>query len=459
MEKQKKQGENKVKKQVIITLSIVAVILVLSVLAGVIFGAIANAVKDPIAECRGVKLPLSFYELMLATTKGDLERSGAKIGYDSFWDSKSVEADKTCEQYYTDLVMNNCKRYLSALCLFEEMGLTLPETYMQEIEEDIAFYIDYDADGSREKFNEILAPYGVDIESLREAYIIRAKVEYLQISLYGEDGSLVTDTVKEEYYQKNYHRYKQIFVSGYYYEYQRDSYEKEIYFDAPSNGKPLYDTVNGSRDFDENRDFIKDKYGCEIYFDENGEPLYDTEKGYRYAVLDEKGNAKRSEYSKEEMKQRATLAEGIFASVKAGDFSGFDKKVADTELNDDYLAAGYTDGYYVSDLERSRYTDYENKYMSDVLDALKDMKTGDVKTVESKDGYHIIMKYELDKGAYGKENYESGFAAFMTSLTAQLFVDKCDKIIPDIVMNDENLKKARSIRELGSNLYYGYFYS
>ena len=45
MEKQKKQGENKVKKQVIITLSAIAVILVLSVLAGVIFGAIANAVK------------------------------------------------------------------------------------------------------------------------------------------------------------------------------------------------------------------------------------------------------------------------------------------------------------------------------------------------------------------------------------------------------------------------------
>ena len=83
--------------------------------------------------------------------------------------------------------------------MFDEKGLELPESYIKEIDEKLDFYIDYDANGSKTQFNTILADFGVNYKLLREAYIMEAKIEYLEDELFGADGSKLSPNLFDEY--------------------------------------------------------------------------------------------------------------------------------------------------------------------------------------------------------------------------------------------------------------------
>ena len=112
--------------------------------------------------------------------------------------------------------------------------------------------------------------------------------------------------------------------------------------------------------------------------------------------------------------------------------------------------AYYADGYYLSRIESDGY----GKYMLDILSSLEGMDVGDIKCIESEYGYHIVMKYELDEGKFGDGEYAEWFEGFNTALQNKLFLDKCKSIFEKIDLNDENLEKARSITEIGTNYNY-----
>ncbi len=437
------------KKRLLIVIT--AVVLAVALCAGAVIGVvyyINNHVADPVIEYDGQKIPLSFYELMLSRMKGELARNQYEVDDESFWNSDSGVNGQNYEEYYNDAVLENCKTYLAALAVFEELDLKLPQSYYDSIDEEIEFYISYDGNDSKDKFNEILKPYGVDIKSLRQAYVIEAKVDYLRSYLYGADAQLVGDTVKEEYYNDNYYRFKQILIANYYYEYEKDENGNLIYF-STETGNPVYDEENGKPKYDEAGNMIRDEAGNPIYYDEEGNILYDTENGVTSVVKDEDGEGIMHYYPEEELEKRKQQAQDIASKISLGNYAAFESAM---EENNDASSGSenFPDGYYLSDIESSLY----EEYMIDILDKLKELETGETAVVETEYGYHVIMRYELDEGAYSKSENESWFTNFNSSLITELFLDRCGKYLPQITEIPENLSKSKSIKELGINYYF-----
>ena len=101
----------------------------------------------------------------------------------------------TREEYYKQEILEDARFYVAALYLFEELGLKLPKTTLDEIDAELSDLMEWDADGSKTKFNSILSAYGANYEVLREAYLIEAKIAYLNEYLYGTNGSKIGDEV------------------------------------------------------------------------------------------------------------------------------------------------------------------------------------------------------------------------------------------------------------------------
>ncbi len=401
-------------------------------------------VKDPIMEYENYGISKSFYEFMLSRTKGELGRKKLDVEPASELWTKKVEATgESFEQYYNRATLDKCRNYLAAMVLFDKEGFKLANDAIAEIDEEIEFYLQYDGNGSEKKLDAILSKYGVSAEELREIYIMEAKYRELISKLYGS----ISDGVKQEYYEQNYVRFKQIFISNFYYKYQTDEQGNVIYFD-PETSKPIYDIENGKVIYVEGYS-IKDQFDQPIYYDENGRIVYDTEKGYPTPELDENGEAVTYKYTDEQMKEREAEAKALGESLMAGNYAAFEAEMPKWELyegSDEY----YADGYYLSRIESHGY----QKYMLDILEKLEGMNDGDIGTVESDMGYHIIMKYELDDGKFGNSEYAEWFASFESSLQNKLFLDRCAKFYFDIKINDETLAGARSIKQMGTNYNY-----
>ena len=429
-------------------ISAVALVCVLSLICASLFGCggAKTQVESPVLEYGESAIPLSFYEFLLSRMKGNLARNKYDVKSDSFWDEEAIEG-VTYEEYFNSSVLESCKNYLAAVALFDKYDLELPQSTIDGINEEVGFYIDYDGRGSLEDFNALVSKYGIDAEALKEAYIIEAKYQYLLTYLYN-GGELISSAVKEEFYQENYYRFKQILVSKFYYEYERDEQGNVIYFDTES-GLRLYDKENGSYRFDGDGNKYRDKDGYVIYYDESGNILYDNVNGQPSVILDENGEAREYAYSDGEMAERAEDARVLLASIERGDKNAFEdaaKKHSDAASGDE----SYPDGYYFSSIESGKYEDY----MLDILETLEGMEIGDVAMVESDYGYHIVMRYELDAGKYSDSRYSDWFVGFASELIDRLFLVECGKIIPDIKTVEENLGKARSIRKIGVNYDY-----
>lgn len=405
-------------------------------------------VIDPILELEdGTKIPLSFYELMLSRTKASIARELGSEDLDEFFASESVVKGKTNEEYYNEMVLESCKYYLVALSLFKSEKVELPQSYYDTIDQDIQDCIDigYIA-GSEEKLNEILSEFGVDISSYREAYIINSKYEYLHTHLYGEDGSKIADLVKNDFMKEHYHRFRQILIPSYYYEYEVDENGDNMYFD-PATGDPLYDTENGEYIMGDDGNYLRDRYGVKIAFDDDGNILYDKEGGVLKTVSDSV-----EYYTKEELEAQKQKAEEIKNSISPENFSAFEAKAEALAVDVYNVDAAITD-YFVSDIDRATYTG-EYEYMDKIYSAVSGMDDGDIEVVETEYGYHVIMKYEMPDGAYGESDYSIWFENFNTALITNIFNAKCESLLSGVKLNEENFSKARSIKDIGINYDY-----
>lgn len=455
-----KQTNKKSKKAIIIA---VAVLLAVALTGGAIVAAVLLMRQPAVMVCEGERIELSFYEFMLSRVKGELYRDRLDVDSEDFWSSKMPESDMTYEEYYTASVLESCKAYLISLVMYDELVGSgeldsLPQSYYDQIDEDIQLYIDlgYVGDGSEEKFNSILSDYGVDADGLREIYVAEAKVQYLKDYLYGgDDASKISDSVKEEYYEENYYRFKHILVGSFYYKYIVDESGNVMYFEDDDDGKVLYDKENGERHFGDDGNYLRDSYGTEIYFVKGTDPeqrlyAYDTENGVTRFETDPDGQIKRYEYTEAEMAERKKIAESLCA-IDKGDFDAFEQKGLDGSVNTDYSGTfGTTDGVYMSDIELSSYSGY----MPELLSAVKALEVGEISYVEAEDGYHVIMRYEPDKGAYSDENSEEWFVNFNTSLITKLYLEKCQGRFGEIEMNEKNLGKAHHMKDIGANTDY-----
>ena len=403
----------------------------------------------PIFECGEETLPLYFYEFMLSRAKGTLARNKYPVDDPDFW-ATVIEGDgRTYEEFYNDFVYDSCKNYFAAALIFDAEGLTLSKSALAEIDEEVDYYIDYDGDGSRDKFNALIGKFGIDAEALRQCYIIEAKYNYVVSYLYG-GGELIGDTVKEEFYDANYHRFKQILLRNYYYEYQYDEQGNLIYFDDDT-GKPVYDQKNGSVKYDSKGYRIKDEFGVDIYYDKDGKIIYDTVKGKPSPVPDEDGNGVKHYYTEEQMAERKARAEAICESLAECGTEEFESEIARINA-EEMIFEIYTDGYYLSRTESDNYIGYD--YIVEILALLENMQVGDVRFLETESGCHVIMKYKLDDGRYNDGEYAAWFEDFNSNIISMLFGDKLEKMAAEITEKSENLLGARSITEIGVNFDY-----
>ena len=96
----------------------------------------------------------------------------------------------------------------------------------------------------------------------------------------------------------------------------------------------------------------------------------------------------------------------------------------------------------------------DNAYLSNVVAALNEMKTGEVRMITSPSGYHIIRKYDNMEKAYSNAANEAYFSDFAKNLINTLYVEECQAHMADIKIDEAVLADAPSIKSVGINYYF-----
>ena len=403
-------------------------------------------------ELEGTELSVNMFQLFLSRKKGMLCSSyyfGEDALADSFWDTMMSATGETYNDHFTAEVLESAKTYIAALHLFEKEGLELPQSAIDEIDAEIDRLIEDDADGSKTTFNTILSPFGVNYKMLREAFIIEAKMAYLNDHLFGSDGSKISPTLVEDYYQNKYARFKHVFIYTYALVYETDSDGNDVYYSATNNKKISYDTTATLKTDDDGK-AVLDKNGDKIYVDAEGKIAYDKKNGKRNPVLDENGYQLTRKYTESELiaaSDRATLIE---EKCEEGNYTLFDSIVEN--YSEDEGMTQYPNGYYLT-----RESDYDSP---EVVEALFEMKEGEIRRVNSDYGIHVVMKYELDEGGYANSDNsdffistETGRYVFMSDLKNMLLGEYLKQYVDKIVIDEKRLEGI-DMKSVGANFYY-----
>lgn len=298
--------------------------------------------------------------------------------YDNVW-SQSVDGKTTLEQNITDYVDSMVDDMLICAELFDQLGLSKNAAIKKQMNEVIDELINNDikAASSLSALNGILGNYGMNKDTLRKAIEFEVKTSIVTNKLFGEGGDhAVTDGEREQYYQQNYRRIKQIGV------------------------------------------FNTEKY----VFDENGDPKIDIYTG-RYMT---------QELTEEEKEEKNKLAADIYERVKNGE----DFEALLDKYNEDSIMLAFPDGLYVStDSYYFAYGEYYYVYETPYLASALTLQPGETSLVEVSDGYYIIKSYPLDAGMWQNENNSPFFSEMEANIISQkkpeVFGDKYAKITRD----------------------------
>ena len=410
----------------------------------------------------GNKITENMVLLLMSRMKGTLSASGygTKVDTSSFWDTvMDAKTGQTYDDYYTQLVVESAKTYLAAMALFDDLGLKLPKSYIEEIDSEMDRLVEELGEGSKTYLNTKLADYGANYDVLRETYIMEAKIAYLRDHLFGADGSLIDADAYEKYYQENYVKFKHIFFYTSKPVYDTDENGDIIYY-KDLTADPLrvaYKTTGDDVEplLDDKGENVKDKNGDKIYVykSDNSKIAYNegTEESPTYPnpVLNDSGYVVTESLTAEESRELSDRVQMIMEAVKKGEYSLFDSYVK--EYNEDKGMEMYPGGYYLT--ATSEYDSIE------VRDALFEMEDGEIRRIESEYGIHIVMKYELDKGAYADTNNkdffrtESGSLIFLETLKNQLIGTYVEKYKADIKIK-QTVLDGLSMKSVKANRYY-----
>ena len=384
------------------------------------------------------KITTNIYQLMLSQQKGKMANyiSSEYGNYNSeaFWGTTVDMATlMTNEDYYNDAVLEKAKNFLCAMKLYDELkaektDFKMPDSYTENIKTAINDFIEFDGDGSKSTLNALLSAYGINVKMLEEFLIMEAKAAYVVDYLYGSDGSKIGEAVKTEYFNNNYVSCKQILIQKYYYVYEKDEDGNEIYYGT--DGNILYDTSKTP---------IIDSKGNQIYLNDDGSIAYDKVNGARK-------EESYKMYSDEELAKLGEKAKEILATADEKGINGFD--LLRKEYSEDYDANDKTGGvmYYATNVQ---YASYTSEYLDEITAALKIMKTGEVKLLESDLSYNIIIKTDLETGAYNEEKYEGyftdetyGINDFLFNLKTYLYNIRLSQYMSDVKVDEKVLKDS-----------------
>ena len=449
------------------------------------------------------KISFSVYQLYLSRMKGSLASAGESVNDAKYWATYLSTDNLTTAEYYQNQVFEGLKQIAAALLIYKEEGLKLSKETEQEIEDWIDALIEDVGEGSKSQLNSVLSAYGANITTLRDAARIEAKIAQLKVHLYGENAELVSDAAKEEFYQANYYRGRQMLISATYHDHEKDADGNTVYYllgeDGNLSNKIAYDTENGTPDgtTDQNGDAVyrknggiaydvengtpsedekRDDRGDVIYYteggkiaydqvngtatdetDENGDTIYrrrvvaylrDTAKAsplYYYEEKDGKQIEKTVSYTEEEMVKRYLVAQKIAADAANNPslFAAFAEEYSDSLAFDERYAPNGL--YFAKD------TTTADSLFSTFSAALFTLNVGEIALLTSDAGYYLLMRETLDAGAYAADANSVWFATFSTLLTEYMLQKRAEPYLEKLKIN-EKLKDNADITALAANV-------
>ncbi len=147
--------------------------------------------------------------------------------------------------------------------------------------------------------------------------------------------------------------------------------------------------------------------------DSDGEKVMNPSTGYY----------RTEELTEEEKAEKRTLGEQLLKRVTDGE--NFETLLE--EYNEDESMTYYTDGLYITS---------EDTYEESFLNAVLEMKPGEVRLAESSMGLHIIKKYELEDYAYEKEINQNFFDGLSDTVREKKQNEKLDSYLS--LVNTDN---------------------
>ncbi|MBP3396840.1 MAG: hypothetical protein J6L87_06685 [Clostridia bacterium] len=399
-------------------------------------------------EAGSTEISVNVFQLYLSRMKGSLASAGYNVNSADFWNSYISTDHETMADHYTNQVFEGLRQIAAAMIIYDELGLKLPKAVESSIDDWIDALIEEVGGGSKSQLNSILAAYGANVTTLRDASIIEAKLSQLKEHLYGKSGSLLGAPAKEEFYQATYIRGYQMQLANYYYKRDTDEDGRTVYYTDDTYKHIAYDTdgkdVIKTEEKDKNGDFI---YVYKIEGEEEPVVAYDTEKGVIHYHLNSKGEKEIGYYSETEMALRLESAREI-AEKCIDNEELFLQCIEDYSDNSDfhkqYAPTGmyFSVGTYATD---SIFATFSNE--------LAKLEVGDLAVLDSDSGYYVLMRVELDSGAWQKEENSRWFDT-LTGLTIEHMLQKRTADYLDRVTFDEELLKTVDITMVAANNYY-----
>lgn len=438
----------------IICKTALCLLLCVAMLGGAIIGLTSCGKSSPtLMTLDDITVTQAQYTFLLCRAKAAYEQAGFTV---KDWDTKIDLDGTTYDQYVRQQVLAETKLMMAGVALFEKEGLSLPKSTTDAIDNEIKEFIEYHGEGSKSAFNTLLATYGFNADMLREQYIFEAKYEYMKDYLYGEDGSKIAATAKQEYLNRNGVAFKQLLIRAYRYVYETDTNGDEVYYLADANnGKTnniAYNAKVGVSRTDEFGKTLTDKNGDTIYYLANGKIAYDKENGVRAITFDATGNPVTKALSKDELTENLGIAEDLKSSVEARDFLGFEAAVAEyTDSGDDtFMGSGELCFLYTTG-------DNNYDYLNDIADELAEAEVGEIRIINSEYGYNVVMKYDIPENAVSNTAYAEWFSeapSLSTRVLQYLFSNKCKDLLESVVVDNDVFVTCPNIADVSANYKY-----
>ena len=401
------------------------------------------------------EISVNVFQLYLSRMKGTLASAGENVGSADYWKQYVNLDGQTYGEYYTQKVLEGLRQISAALCLYDELELSLDSAAEDAIDTWIEALVEQVGEGSETKLNSVLSAYGANVTVLRDACLIEAKLDQLKTYLYGENGALLSATAKEEFYQQSYYRGYQMLLANYYFDHEQDADGNPVYYQTKkaSDGtvslteKIAYDTKNGvaTDKKDSNGDTV---YRVKKEDGSLGDIAYDEENGGIKYFFDEDGENVVKYYTNAEMEKRYEVLEQIAKECQGNEqlFLQYMEKFSDnTEFNKKFAPNGlyFSVGGYTGD---SVFQTFSAE--------LAKLEVGELVIVPNADGgYYLLMRAELDAGAWNVEANSRWFKNLPELAMEHMLQKKTEGYLSEVEI-DEALAGSVDITMVAANNYY-----
>ena len=377
-----------------------AAFLCLVLTVGIIFGAVGIVRgQRSVMRYKGIYLQDGVANYLAATYKYDFMSSLKRGGVDSydshyFWDSESTDG-RTWGEVLTENTEKYLKRVIVGSYLFDR-NTRLNKSDKEIIAKAIDEVIEYRADGSVEKFNEMAEEMGFTYRDFVKAAELMYKYEMAEAVIFGYDGSAL----------------KSGGFSAECNEYFESSYSRVMLLIIRTDGELVTDPVTGKEELSEYDEATRAKVEADIA--EVRTLIYNWEND----VFDR------------QMSEEA--------------FAWYINEYSTGTIND-------TEGYYFS-AESS----YSLEFLEDAPEVVKlalSTKIGHYTECELDIGVCFIYRIPLESGAYSRISLSHFFEDFYVNASSYIYSKSVDAYLSAVTVSAKYNKSAVVTKPYNHELY------